>query len=357
MNNLHRVYFTIIGIFLSIVSLLAQIPAGYYNSAEGKNEAQLKTALCQIISSHTVVSYTQLWNVFRITDLRSDGYLWDIYSECNFLPGENQCARSTYMCGCVNREHSFPKSWWGGATNVPMYSDIFHIYPVDSRVNGQRSNYPYGECAYGTVIDPGALGRLGTSTFSGYTGKVFEPIDEYKGDLARTYFYMVTRYESDLPTWPGSPQLNGTVYPAFSDWSISLLLEWNRRDSVSSKETDRNNKIYTNYQHNRNPFIDHPELAEYIWGDKKNENWYTTSSINTTKLVFELTPNPASDQVHVKTEKNLSYKIFSQTGQLIKSGSLNPNESISTKNLPDGSYFIQFNDKNVLQTEKLIIKN
>lgn len=105
---------------------------------------------------------------------------------------KEQCGQYSTLGDCYNREHSFPKSWFND--DSPMVSDAFHIYPTDGKVNSQRNNYPYGECANGTTLSPNgkvkALGKLGTSTFPGYSGTVFEPDDEYKGDFARSYFYM-----------------------------------------------------------------------------------------------------------------------------------------------------------------------
>ena len=118
------------------------------------------------------------------------------------------------------------------------------------------------------------LGKLGKSTYNGYSAKVFEPDDEYKGDFARIYFYMVTCYKSDVSNWPGSDQLDysDNGYKAFSDWSLQLLMEWHRADPVSPKEISRNNAVYDK-QGNRNPYVDHPELAEYIWGTKQHVSW------------------------------------------------------------------------------------
>lgn len=151
-----------------------------------------------------------------------------------------------------------------------MMSDAFHIYPTDGKVNGQRSNYPYGECANGTFLPSNGsvrpLGKLGASTFPGYSGTVFEPDDQYKGDFARSYFYMAARYNSRISTWH-KDMMAGNNYPCFSTWALNLLLKWHRQDPVSDKETARNDAVY-GHQHNRNPFIDHPELVEFIWGDK-----------------------------------------------------------------------------------------
>ena len=161
-----------------------------------------------------------------------------------------------------------------------MVSDAFHIYPTDGRVNGQRSNYPFGECASGTTLPSNngvkALGKLGSSTFSGYSGTVFEPDDEYKGDFARSYFYMAAAYNGSISGW-SSPMLAGNAYPAFSSWAVNLLLKWHRQDPVSQKELDRNEAVYA-AQRNRNPFIDHPELAEHIWGNATTEDWNGTAT-------------------------------------------------------------------------------
>lgn len=252
----------------------AQEPSGYYKKAEGKNQAALLTQLCAIIGPHTNVGYDGLWDVYEDSDVRpGTNYYWDMYSTSQFRIGQKKCGNYSNVGDCVNREHSFPKSWFKEGS--PMKSDAFHVYPTDGKVNGQRSNFPYGECSGGTTLAShngvDALGKLGKSTFPGYTGTVFEPVDEYKGDFARTYFYMAACYNDKIGSW-SSPMLAGNAYPAFSSWAINLLLKWNEQDPVSQKEIDRNNAVYK-HQRNRNPFIDHPELADYIWGDKKNSGW------------------------------------------------------------------------------------
>ena len=262
----------------SLQTAFAAEPTNYYNSALGKNDEQLMTALRDIIRGHTVLSYNALWNAFKTTDTDAQGYIIDMYSNCRYRPDQHGGSASNVGEG-FNREHSFPKSWFNDET--PMYTDLFHLYPTDIRVNSQRSNYPFGVCANGTRLVNGKLygkGKLGTSTYPGYTGTVFEPDDEYKGDFARTYFYMVTCYKIELRDWPGSPQLNYAVnkYKAFSTWSINMLMEWTRLDPVSEKEIKRNDAVY-GLQGNRNPFIDHPELAEHIWGNMQGQPWRGTS--------------------------------------------------------------------------------
>lgn len=270
-----RKIFLFVTIFLG-VQLLAQAPKDYYTTAEGKSDAGLKTALNKIIGGVNVTSYNGLWTAFKKTDVRTDGKVWDIYSNTtNYVFGNDQCGNYSGEGDCYNREHSFPKSWFNDAS--PMYSDLYHLYPSDGYVNGRRSSHPFGEVGSISWSSNNQFSKLGSNKFPGYSGTVFEPNDKYKGDLARTYFYMVTAYEDRISSW-SSPHLNGTRYPAFNNWSVELLLKWHRQDPVSQKEIDRNNDVYYGYQSNRNPFIDYPELAEHIWGNKKGIAWSATAT-------------------------------------------------------------------------------
>jgi endonuclease I len=195
--NLRKQYISVWMLFVIALTATAQIPAGYYQSATGKNGAQLKTTLYGIISSgFESKDYNFLYTIFRESDITADGKIWDMYSTCTWTYGTKQCGNYSSVCDCYNREHTIPQSWFGSA--LPMHSDAFHVYPTDGKVNGQRDSYPYGECQSGTTLNNGR-GRLGNSTTPGYTGGeriVFEPVDEYKGDFARTYFYFATRYEN-----------------------------------------------------------------------------------------------------------------------------------------------------------------
>lgn len=251
----------------------AQAPAGYYDGAEGKRGAALKTALHRIISDHDQRTYKELWTDFLETDRRDDGCVWDMYSSStDFAFQRDQCGNYKYEGDCYNREHSMPKSWFNDA--YPMYTDLFHLYPTDGYVNNRRSNYPFGETKGERYKSEGGFSKLGNCTYPGYTGVVFEPNDEYKGDFARTYFYMVTCYEDRVSGWD-SDMLNRTAYPAFAAWAVEMLLEWSREDPVSQKEVDRNNAVYR-IQGNRNPFIDLRGLEEYVWGARKDEPFEPT---------------------------------------------------------------------------------
>jgi endonuclease I len=253
---------------LVALSVKSQIPAGYYNSATGLTGAPLKTALYNIIKNHTVIGYDNLWNAYETTDDNASGHVWDMYSNCTFTFGTDQCGNYQVECDCYNREHSFPQSWFNSSS--PMVSDLFHVYPTDGKVNGYRGNYPYG-----TVSSPstttGNGSKVGNCSYPGYTGTVFEPINEYKGDFARTYFYMATRYENLIASWHSNDVNAEAVllpnsFPAYETWFLNMLGEWHVNDPVSQKEIDRNNDVYTNYQHNRNPYIDHPEYVYQVWG-------------------------------------------------------------------------------------------
>jgi endonuclease I len=265
-----------INIAVSGVSTNWNIPVAngnYYSSTTDLSGAELKTALYNKISGHSVSSYSGLWNTYSTTDNFYNGKVWDIYSTniCGVTPydftfGTNQCGSYSKESDCYNREHSFPQSWFGSAS--PMVSDMFHIYPTDGKVNGERNNYPYGEVS-SAIFTSLQGGKLGANTFPGYSGTVFEPIDEYKGDLARTYFYMATRYENLIAGWQNNGNANeilaGNSFPVYDQWVIDLMVKWHNQDPISSKEINRNNAIYS-YQQNRNPYIDSPQFVQRIWG-------------------------------------------------------------------------------------------
>ena len=272
-----RLYLTIL---VAMATLLAHAAAPngsgtYYQNANGKKGAALKTAMCGIIYNRTQLQYDDLWTAFKTTDKRSDGKIWDMYSNItNYTPVTSGSSYSVEG-DCYNREHSFPASWFGKA--APMYTDLHHLYPTDAKVNGMRSNYPFGTTTGNKYKSANDFSKLGDCTYSGYTGTVFEPNDEYKGDFARTYFYMITCYEEKLADWysknsESRATIDGSTYPGFQTWQLNMLLEWARNDAVSQKEINRNNAVYS-IQHNRNPFIDYPGLEEYIWGTKTNETF------------------------------------------------------------------------------------
>jgi endonuclease I len=270
--------------FLSF-SLFAQIPAGYYTTAEGKVDAALKTQLATIISAGAVdKGYDGLYTIYQTSDNLPSGKVWDMYSikadgtaNYYFTHNTDKCGSYSSEGNCYNREHTFCDSWLGAAS--PQRSDAHHILPTDGYVNNRRSSYPHGKVgtATWTSSNGSKLGNADPST--GYSGTVFEPIDEFKGDFARMYFYVATRYESKIAGWVGNGSageiLAGNTYPAYKTWFYTMMVQWADQDPVSQKEITRNNAIYA-AQKNRNPYIDHPELVDYIWGAKKGQAWSAT---------------------------------------------------------------------------------
>jgi hypothetical protein len=262
-------------------------PAGYYSSATGLSCDNLKTALFNIIKptvANPAPTYSGICNIYTATDYRKsdDGLrdiIWDMYSDNPTGPDPYEFEYGIDVDGCggspnnppipgtaeglmYNREHSFPQNWFGGSVE-PMYSDIIHIFPTDKEVNNRRGSFPYGEVSSPTFTSLNG-GKLGANTYPGYSGTVFEPINEYKGDFARAQFYMITAYQDKVPAWPNTIVLSGNSYPSFNTWYLRMLYKWHINDPVSAKEISRNNEVY-NIQGNRNPFVDNPQYVTDVW--------------------------------------------------------------------------------------------
>lgn len=313
-KNLH--YLMLAVTVLLGLQATAAIPSGYYNTALGKSDQQLMLSLHQKIRNHYEVYYRNLWPKFETTDC-SNGIIIDRYSDVQYTYQTSQCGTYNSIGDCYNREHSVPNSWWGGGKEDAdtMYSDLFHIYPVDGWVNAERGNYPFGDCANGSAR---GTGKLGSCTHSGYSGTVFEVADEYKGDFARTYFYMVIRYMDRVGSWTqdnGYVVFTNTSYKHLTPWAISQLLEWHRNDPVSTLESNRNEAVY-GIQHNRNPFIDHPELAEFLWGNRTGTAW--TGSASTDPVISSPT-NGSTINVGTNTGNGVSKSITVKGVYLTKS--------------------------------------
>ena len=242
-----------------------------YENLDGMTSFALRKALCEDISQHTMLSYNQIRGDKAKVDVRADGKIWDIYSGYDFYLSD-YCSNIDIVEGeCYNREHVLPKSWWGGSTSEPMYTDLHHVYSVDAMANDKRSAWIYDEVK-STSWSNNLGSKLGTSAnWSGETA--FEPVDEYKGDVARVYFYMLTCYMNKDFTQGGKgyryfSYSNGVC--DFQSKSLALMLKWHRQDPVSDKEITRNAKV-ADLQGNANPFVEQPALVEYIWGTMKGK--------------------------------------------------------------------------------------
>jgi endonuclease I len=339
--------------------LSAGPPAGYYDPAAGLTGSELQQALHDIIDDHDYISYDDIWTAFFSTDALPDGiHVWDMYSDVPggtppylYVLGDDQGGSAGGEGQGYNREHSWPKSWFDDG--APMNTDLFHIVPTDIYVNNRRGNYPYGEVSSPTWTSLNGS-RLGPCCYPGYSGTVFEPIDAYKGDFARNYFYMATRYLGEDAGWTGSPMVNGAV---LLPWAEAMLIEWHLADPVSDKETDRNDAVYA-IQDNRNPYIDHPEFVLLVYDPTGIPNAGT--QLETTMMS---TPNPfeTSTEIQFSLMENsiVSIGIFDLSGRRI--ASLTDDEQMSVgfqsvcwdgmdpsgRSAPSGIYFcvISVNDR------------
>ena len=323
-----------------LIALSAQsVTSSYYSNASGKSDASLRDALYNITKvGPSGMSYAGLWTAYKTTDVYPTGHanagkIWDMYGDCVFTYSTDQCGSYSNICDCYNREHSLPKSWFNDAT--PMYYDLGHIVPTDGKVNGYRSNYPFGEVSSGSTYQGGSklgtaksitvsntiVNTSGSTTQSCSASKVFEPVDEYKGDFARMYMYMRVRYYNTNFTQDsenyGQYHFTTTYtkagYYGLTAYSVALLMKWHRQDPVSQKEIDRNNAMET-AQGNRNPFIDYPCLAEYLWGEHTGETFSTSTSVGSFESGFTPgTSTGCSSSSTPTTNYTLTWKVNGST--------------------------------------------
>lgn len=323
--------------FAFFTNISAQIPTGYYTNTSGKNCAALKTALKTIVTNgNAPKSYGDLWTQYQISDIKprtvgtgSANVIYDIYSAklggvdpYQFTPGTGVGGQQDQGSGggsegqFYNREHSVPQSWFDGNTDVPgPTTDYHHIFPTDKKVNNVRSNYIYGEVATASYTSLNGS-KLGSSSFAGLTGTVFEPIDSFKGDVARAFLYFVTRYESNMATYATNTEalqaFEPNTFPSVDIAYLKLMIRWHSLDPVSAKEIARNNAGYM-FQGNRNPYVDHPEYVTQVWNntcpgltllpvdvlyftgklqaDKVVLNWEVENEINFKEYVVERSTN------------------------------------------------------------------
>ena len=306
---------------LTAATISAQGPndsGTYYEPANGYSGSDLKTAMHNIIADPDVVTYKELWDCFYESDVRDDGKVWDMYSNStNYEFGTDQGLNYSAEGDTYNREHTVPQSWFSGAS--PMYTDLTHIIPTDGYVNGKRANYPFGETSSPTYSSDNSFSKLGPSSVSGYTGTVFEPADEYKGDFARIYFYMATCYEEEIASWT-SDMFDGSSYPAFADWAIGMLMRWSEDDPVSQKEIDRNEVVYGK-QGNRNPYVDFPGLEQYVWGDMQDAAFAYdsyTSTMGISKTCVESTASATEIYTVAGVAVSKGKKLSEVAGDLSK---------------------------------------
>lgn len=302
-KKLLRLSLAFLASVMPALPMLAQIPEGYYSSLKGKKGAELKTAIHDIIKNAKVLSYgsgnRKTWWGFWTTDRDERGFFIDRYSsESEWVKSTSQGAAGAGM----NIEHSFPKSWWGGAKNQ-AYEDLYNLMPCKSKINNTKSNYPMGK------VVSGDKGNGWTKVGKGTDGKWYwEPADPWKGDFARGYMYMATAYQDY--NWVGEQALQilqQGAYPTLQKWAYTLYIQWAKADKPDALEIKRNNDV-AKIQGNRNPYVDFPNLMEYVWGDSTNIAFNPETTVKSSSYVngegggggsIDPDPNPDATEVNV----------------------------------------------------------
>lgn len=284
--------------------MLAQIPEGYYSSLKGKKGAELKTAIWKIIKNAKVLEYgsgdQSTWWGFYVTDVTDDGYCIDRYSPRNSW--QKYGRRGSSISG-MNIEHSFAQSWWG-KTNCNLKKDLFNIMPCESKINSSKGNRGMG------IVTKVTNTNGATKVGSGANGlNLWEPADEWKGDFARGYMYIVTAYEDYANKWQseGSNSLYNNTYPTLKEWAYKLYIQWAKADKPDAVEIKRNNDV-AKIQGNRNPYVDFPNLMEYVWGDSTNIAFNPETTVKSSSYVngegggggsIDPDPNPGTPEVNI----------------------------------------------------------
>lgn len=248
----------------------------YYVNIDPKLvDDEMKGQLKNLTNPHTVYSYDDVWTAFPTIDIYLPRYpcdvnashIPDVYSAYCWEPDNSsttgaQCGNYKKEGDCFNREHLWPKSWFGGFDyGANAQTDFYELWPTDGYVNGLRGNYPFGEIDVSTMTYNSTSGcMIGKCNNADYTGTCFEPNDQMKGDFARSYFYLSTTYWNE---W-SCCETDGTNGSYMKPWMENIMRQWHAQDPVDDLEMSRNDVIYTQWQHNRNPFIDHPEWVDSI---------------------------------------------------------------------------------------------
>lgn len=362
-------------LFLFPFFLFAQAPAGYYDGTDGLTGYQLKSKLNQIISKNFNSHYGELRDIYFVTDLdqfydhgtENTTTVVDIYSEIPDGPDYKEFTRADLQSSTSpsaegqywNREHMIPSSFFdeGSREQYPMYSDLFTVIPVDGYINQRRSNFSYGTVNTPTMIFRNGS-KLGINSDARHNYTVFEPIDEFKGDVARALLYFAVRYEGKLGNFNFSraeSMFDGTEEKAFKDWILPMLLEWHALDKVSARELDRNNKVYE-VQRNRNPFIDHPEFVDMIWKQSTDAvapsapTALSASQISSNFIKLEWPASTETDVIGYKIYNNGLYIGYSNTNSFYADG-LNPSTTYNfTVSAYDSSNNISVKSNNLTAT-------
>lgn len=309
----------------AVAAAMADFKPGYYDDMDGAAKAQLKEAAKRCVENHTRLVYTELPDYWVDTDIYPELYdgsrrFWDMYSDNVYLIFTGQTGRSAFSANKMQREHLIPKSWWKKGDDVeytPAYTDLWNLYPSDGPANQAKNNYPLSPVKSAS-FDNG-VAKVGSPEigFGGGCKSAFEPADEYKGDFARAVFYMATVYD-ELP-WKYTYMFQTEDWPTLKPWAYEMLLDWSRKDPVSEKEIKRNDAVEA-CQGNRNPFIDFPNLAEYVWGTLTADVFYLDeqrNSVDGVNVEFTAAFKISDGCIRIHQDSPLPINVFDITGRLL----------------------------------------
>ena len=344
----------------------ASIPQDYYQEANGKSSEQLKEALHQIISNHTVFPYTSsstdTWDILQLSDQDPENHnnMILVYTgrsqDKGYRDGSGNYSQYENGNGTQNnswnREHVWPKSHGFPDEDDNAYTDVHNLKPSDRSVNSSRGtkDYDYGGSQHSEASD------CLTDSDS------WEPSDFVKGDIARILFYMVVRYDPGYDHNNNSFDLELVDYttPGNNDpilGKLSSLIQWHFDDPVDDFEINRNEVIF-GFQQNRNPFIDHPNLVNFLWGENIGQSWNENLSVNNVNLDEDLIifPNPSNGILNFTEElQNEKIEIFSLTGQKVFGREATNTNSLKL-NLNSGVYLLKVSNNHRVINSKIIIK-
>ena len=349
-------------LFLILAPLfsLAQIPVNYYLSAENNSGNALKFELNQIIDNHTEFPYTStntdVWDILKETDKdpNNSSNVILIYSGVS-VDGPQEYNNSDGW----TREHVWAKSRGDFGTTMGPGTDVHALRPLDNITNTIRNNRGFDNCTDCSIV---------YDKWSNDTGSLrdnvawsFEPRPEVKGDVARMIFYMDVRYEG-YDSYPDL-EVSETILDAQDDSPfhgvLSTLLEWHRNDPVDTWEENRNDIIYYNYQNNRNPFIDYPDLAEHIWGNMIGDNW-TSGTLGISEfndVAIQLFPNPVSESLNISGINNKTLlELYDSLGKKLITQTINGSQSnIDVSHLSTGIYLLRFTQNNESIVKRVVV--
>jgi len=322
-------------------------PVGYYDTLDGLSGLALRQALQDIIADPNIVraqTYADVIDILKEADQNPENsnQVWLLYTEQARAKLDLQTGSSN--AGKWNREHTYPRSRGGfndiDGDDIANGIDVFWTTEADSLRHGNSDahalraadaaeNSARGNQHYGEYVGPG--GTMGS----------------FRGDVARSVLYMEIRYNG-LEVVNGFPTAQGQL------GDLATLLDWHRNDPPDDFEMNRNNVVY-NWQINRNPFIDQPLLAEYIWGNNVGDVWNQSLGVDDVGLSdLSIYPNPTKGRLYINSQMPLNLEVYSIRGEFLKR--FNNFDTYVDLNLSSGLYILKMVGQSKSFVRKLIVE-